>query len=64
MIDICCVTNIEILKYYADELETLINCLERLRTRKFKNTKEELIQDLRIDLNNLNELIKKLEKKR
>ncbi|HDH07006.1 MAG TPA: hypothetical protein ENF87_01420 [Thermoproteales archaeon] len=64
MIDVCCVTNIEVLKYYVDELETLINCLEKLKTRKFKNTKEELIQDLRIDLNNLNELIKKLEKKR
>jgi len=58
---------IKILEDYLEKLMKLINFLETTKFSKkiqIEEIQKELIQDLRIDLNNLNELIKKLEKKR
>ena len=53
--------NLLVLKNYLEELKGLITHLKVLET-KYDKLKEELIQDLEIDLGNLERLIKLLEK--
>jgi len=53
--------NLLVLKNYLEELKGLIMHLKVLET-KYDKLKEELIQDLEIDLGNLERLIELLEK--